>query len=287
MRKQLLLLVTLLAILAWMVFHVSQLKALTISKYPCTPMFLAGPQGRPLPSTVTMVTDLNMVQQTVYLDTLGNGATTNPIVPANTQVLQFYVDTPGEYITTVTSSGTTKQYWVTCGLGFGTGVGKVSIDRTADLLLYDTTSPPFGLGQITNRPWSGFFHSGENTFALYDFIMPAGFPLTLDRIQLSWHESLAGGHPGNIVVWYVQWCVYAVGEDVCDIMTGSPVSIATMGDSGMKRSDTVFPGASIAPAGAWPQNVHVLVAVGRNGLDSRDNYGADAGLDNVQTEFSR
>lgn len=270
-----------LALVVWLTASVAS--AVTVDKYPCSPMFLADPQGRPLPLANVSVTDLNNVQQTVYLTTGGGGATTNPVVPPN-QVLQFYVDIAGEYITTVVSSGTTKQYWVSCGLGFGDSVALVSIDRTADLLLLSTTNPP-ALGCPNNMPCNLQFAPDDDQFAIFDFVMPSGFALDFQSARLVWHRGVLAG--SGSVVWSLNWCVYIVGEIPCDpTLAVNEVKKTTTAGGSMIRVDTTWD-VTLVAAGAWPEAAHVVVALTREGLDASDTLTVPVEMENIQLEFLR
>lgn len=250
--------------------------------FPCNPVLIAGPQGRPIPNATVQVVNLDgsPLVNGVWLNSMGTQQFLGLLPPD--QVLQVFAD-PGIYRTDISGAGLTKSYEVVCGGGFGS-LGNISIDRTADLLLRTTDSPPNGFGCVNNLPCTTAFDPDVLQFVVFDFVMPSHFPLTFLSALLTWHTYLAG--PGD-VVWSLNWCTYGTGQAPCDPSNGTHKQTKTSTAlSLMERVDVVWD-ASLVGAGAWAVGTHVVVAISREAENPADTLQTDAGLENIQLEFAR
>lgn len=251
--------------------------------FPCSPVLLANPQGRPLANaTVSILNTDGTDPGPIKLNAAGSQQFMN-VLPAN-QILQVFMN-PGIYSVQVSGEGITKLYTIVCGTGYGASVGKVSVDRTADLVNINTSKPPMTTSQPQDEPFLVIFGNGEDTYGTIDFMMPKSFGLTLNRVQLSWRDVISSVS-NTSAVWSVAWCVYDTGQPVCDIASAVPTLIASPLSPQMKRVDAVFLG-DLGTTGVWTPNTHVLMAVGRKGTDPRDTFNSAVGLENIQLEFDR
>ena len=253
------------------------------SPLPCSPVFLAGPQGRPIPgAAATFKTLAGAPVSEVWTNAAGTTAFTGA-VPVS-QILQVYIE-PGIYIATVSGSGITKEYQIVCTDGFGSGLKMVSFDRTADLLLLTTGSPP-QLECSPNKPCNLDYDPDQDQVAIFDFILPSAYPLTVETLQLSWHSPVTFGSPGD-VVWDINWCLYNVGDAPCDPTLG--------GHSVTKTSRAATPGIRVdvswsadeLDASTWVPNAHVVMAITRTAAAVADTLPLPVGLENIQIEFLR
>lgn len=255
--------------------------------YPCSPVFIAGPQGRPIPNAVVSVVNLDgsPIANGVWLNSSGTQPFIN-LLPAD-QVLQVFAD-PGIYRTDMSGAGLTKTYEIVCGTGVGSSFNTISIDRTADLLLLTTALPPTK-GCVDNYPCLLTYLPVVQQFATYDFRMPASFPLTFKTLTIQW-AGAGVVQAGARVVWVVDWCVFKTGEIMCDpSLGGHTVTKASTVAGAFEMVDATFTTTDI-PAASWVASDHVVVMIKRDGADPREGVPSAflaAELLNVQMEFSR
>lgn len=277
--------------LAWILLFVASVAH--AERFPSNPMTIVGLQGRPIPQANVNVTDLAGVPVTVYVDST-SGAVLTLVPPSG--VLQFWVaDFPGIYIVNVQGQDLTRRYYTTVGIGVGPNVNTISIDRTADLLLTNTTlsgldQPTLDCGRV-DAPCRLMYVAPTpqaDQCAYFDFITPS-YPITFKSLLLSWHQLLdTTGESSRNMVWGVNWCTYKVGEVFCDpvsaanlfTMTSHPNTVA------QARVDvTVLPNQWPT---TWEPQDHVSIAVCAQWTDPRNNLiTMDVALENVRLEVSR
>jgi len=256
----------------------SQAGAVVFSKMPCTPLFVAGPQGRPMPDAAVAVSLPNGIAATgIWLDPAG-AQIYNYVVPSN-QIIQFYMDDPGVYQVTVSSSGTTKNYYTICGYGINTPSPLISIDRTADVLLINTISPPT-FSCPTDYPCQLEFDDEGGQWLLFDFVLPS--------YAVDFSELRLGIISGNVaicsILWEVGSCTYAAGALVCNVtLAPDAVSVAVTAPVAGKRYDVVFSSSVWTPVN-WLPNRHVIVYVKR---PTGDQCAGIEALQNARLELSR
>lgn len=244
---------------------------------PCDPVFLAGPEGRPIPNATVQFTnpDGSLPTNGVWLNYTGTTPFDNRI-PAN-QILQVFADA-GIYRVQVSGAGITKSYYTRCSVGVGEGLRKVSVDRTPDLLLLNTSSPPT-LDCPLNQHCTLAFDQGN--IAIFDFVMPS-FLLTLNNVLLTFQTAESTIN----IAWSFNWCVYNVGQVMCNPTTAGnkKIVIKTVNFGQDVRQDVLFTGAEWSTLG-WVPNAHVVFALERE-------FGGDTGsfpafMQNIRLEFDR
>lgn len=250
-----------------------------LAKAPCTPMFLAGPQGRPLPNATVSVTDSDGVAVTGGIYNDPNGASLFPFTVSSQQILQFYVDTPGEYQVSVSAAGANKTYWTICGYGLREDARIISIDRPAETLNDSITSPPNS--QPTYVPsTSGFPNTWTfvpDDVVTFDFIAPS-FTTTFRSLLISMRSSIS---PACSVTWAVYMCRFADGNTTCDPLLGTTTTVsANIPMVALQRVD--------AEIDDWDDftyspDDHITVAIKMSGASTCSN----GFLTNVRIEFDR
>lgn len=250
------------------------------SPLPCSPVFIAGPQGRPIPGA--QVTVVNTDSTPIVTGVWANGSGTVPFngqMPVS-QILQVFIEA-GIYQATVTGSGVTKTYQITCGEGIGEGFKLVSIDRTAELLLVSTPqNPPQLTCPLDGTPCFLSYVLGVDSSSSFDFIAPT-YPLTFDSFLLSWKT---GPGEAGTTVWMVDWCTYKVGEVACFPNGTNAVVFPSTENVAYTRTDLLIPSSSWNLH--WNPSDHVVVRITRHGTDARDTV-TFALLENVRLELTR
>lgn len=237
---------------------------------PCSPVFIAGPQGRPIPNNTVIVADSNNNQLTVYNDADGVAPFMN-VLPAN-QILQVFY-TPGVFRVTVSGDGLTKQYQIVCGEGLGFSAKMLSVDRTADVMI----DGPAVIAPLTCPPNASCYRTfgvDVESSTHFDFILPS-FNTTISTILLSWFAPSGTGQ----VVWRLDYCAYAVGENRCSPTGNNVVLVSSGALNPSQRTD-----ASVTPQWTWTAGQHIVVQVTR--LVSGTLLG-NANLENVRLELFR
>jgi len=248
------------------------------SKVPCTPLFVAGPQGRPLPDSVVSVADENGLAVTGSIYNNPQGTSLYPFTIPPSQIIQFYVDLAGPYQVTVTASGSSKTYWTICGFG---STGRVlSIDRTANELNDSLVGfePIYTKSTMANPDNWTFADSQVLTF---DFVTPS-FVTSFSTMTLGTITPALAGSTNCNLAWTVNFCSYANGDTQCDV----PSAVNTGGVAGAvttsaKRVDFTF-NTSNWPLFIWNPGDHIIVSITKNA------GGCVLGvLDNVRLELAK
>lgn len=249
------------------------------SPLPCSPVFIAGPQGRPLPGAVVSVvnTDNTPIASGVWANSAGT-VVFNGQMPVD-QILQVFIEA-GIYQATVTSSGVTKTYDITCTAGLSEGVRLISISRTAELLLNTQTNAPTLFCSALGVPCMQLFQQGLDQPVTFDFVAPT-FPLTMQTFLVTWR---ADDIPQGTAVWRLDWCTYVQGDDSCVPTGAHAVDVTSVAPAGHRRVDMlVLP--TTWPL-AWNPNDHVVIEITRHGSSLQDTLGI-VGLENVRMEMVR
>ena len=250
------------------------------SKVPCTPLFVAGPQGRPLPDSVVSVADENGLAVTGSIYNNPQGTSLYPFTIPPSQIIQFYVDLAGPYQVTVTASGSSKTYWTICGFG---STGRVlSIDRTANELNDSLAGfEPIYTKSKNAKPDNWSF--ADSQVLTFDFVTPS-FITTFSSMTLGTvtPNSQPASYDCNLA-WTVNFCAYANGDAQCNVTAAANtagVSLHMPLVQGI-RTDFTFNAANWSSF-QWSPGDHVVVSITKNA------GGCELGvLDNVRLELAK
>lgn len=244
------------------------------TKVPCTPLFVAGPQGRPLPdSVVSVVNESGVAITTVYNDPAG--ATLYPFTIPSNQIIQFYVDQAGPYQVTVTAAGAIKTYYTICGFGVSGRV--LSIDRDAKTLDDSVAArEPTYTKSATGKPSTWTFL--DDQILTFDFIAPS-YETSFSQLLISTRISVT--MVSCQLTWVVNMCKYANEDAVCDVTaaansTSTVLTVpATIGD---RQDFTVSSWSSFS----YDPGDHIIVSI------TKQTGGCTNGiLENVRLELNR
>lgn len=249
------------------------------SPLPCSPVFIAGPQGRPIPGAVVSVVNTNNtpIASGVWANTTGTVPFTGQM-PTN-QILQVFIE-PGIYQATVSGSGVTKTYDIICGDGFGSSVRTISISRSAELLLNTMPNAPILDCSATGTPCLQIFSGGVDSPVTFDWVAPS-YPVTFESILVTWHTADV---PVGMAVWRLDWCTYAEGDLNCVPSGAHAVDVTSVATAGHRRVDMLV--LPVQWPLAWNANDHVVVSIERHGSDTRDTL-AIVAIENVRMEMLR
>lgn len=255
----------------------------TLIKLPCDPVLLVGPEGRLIPNANVSITNLDGSQIVGGVwSNYGKTIAFDGRIPAS-EILQVFID-PGVYNVSLSGAGLTKTYIIRCGGGFGEGVRTISIDRTADVILINTSSPPF-LACVTGNPCRLEFGADDTEFAMIDFILPS-YPVILTSVLFSWSGS-PPGHTGERARWTLNWCKYVVGEPPCD-PTGSihPFSVLSTMTTSFARVDVLI-NTIVWDTALWAPDDHIVMSIAREGDAGDDTLLGFGMLENIRLEFTK
>lgn len=243
---------------------------------PCSPVFIAGPQGRPLPGAVVSVvnTDSTPIASGVWANSAGT-VVFNGQMPVD-QILQVFIEA-GIYQATVTSSGVTKTYDIVCGDGLSSSVKRVSISRTAEVLLNTIPPAPTLFCLPTGEPCFLAFADGLDMSVLFDFVAPS-FPTDFVNILLTVRAAV-----GGTIVWSLDYCAYGEGDPVC-VPTGAHIQTFPMVAGMTVRSDLLVTSAQWSVQ--WNPSDHVVIKATRKGTDGLDTAGTPR-LENIRMELTK
>jgi hypothetical protein len=234
-------------------------QASAVATVPCTPVFLAGDQGRPLPGAVVgVMTEAGIaVTGGIYNDPQGVSPYTFTLPP--NQILQFFTDQAGRYQVLVSAAGMSKSYWTICGYG---STGRVlSIAREAkDLNPNMPTSALYAGSSTIGRPNAWDFEQGEAL--TFDFIVPS-FTTTFSSLLLETMTPQTS--PGDLacpITWTVNFCKYANAGTTCDITatTNSISQTVTAPATADTRLDVVFSSLNW-PALVYSAGDHIIISI--------------------------
>lgn len=251
--------------------------AASAQKLPSNPMLVLNQQGRPLAEGMVSITNPDTgAPVVVFMDRAGQIPYNNK-VPVN-GLVQFFGD-PGLYLVTAQGQSLTRQYYTVVTNGVGLGAGRVSIDRTAEMVSRNTLNAP----NLMCSPFTlicilEFSPLTEQT-VLIDFIMPS-YPIVLTSLLVSFHQDdlLA-------TTWKANWCTYQTGTSSCDPISAPNSATVTSGGAMFTRLD-----AQLTPATwgvSWLPNDHVLIALSRDVNNVSDTSASTSSLENVRLEFTK